>query len=44
MTLDRRVLSGCGQYISDQEPFPNVWSSEMELTKRRLTVLQYIIY
>ena len=44
VTLDRRVLGECGQYVSVRGPSPNVCFCEMELTKRRLMVLRYVIY
>ena len=44
VSLDRRALGGCGQYVSVRGLSPIVCSDEMELTKRRLMVLQYVIY
>ena len=44
VTLDRHVLGECGQYVIVRGPSPNVCFSEMELTKRRLVVLRYVIY
>jgi len=44
VTSDRSVLDGCGQCVSGRERSPNVCSDEMELTRRRLIVLQNVIY
>ena len=39
VTLDRRVIGECGQYVSVRGPSPKVCSCEMELTKRLMVLL-----
>lgn len=44
VTSDRHVLGECGQYVIMRGQSPNICFCEMELTKRRLMVLRYVIY